>query len=385
MSLEQPTPEAQPQGNSVPEEAAAPGAHPTQAMQERVDAMEQKLSQAKNSAADTSATIQAPEKEDSTEREKSEDAEVTEKLRMRREELTRNIKMRMQGASSNIAESEKTIKEQWFFQRWGSNEKSSIAEMRSYHAQLQNILTQLDTLCGQATDAPARRCLLTMLNDTKGPLMSQLLAAKPDFAKLRSEFERTQQILNYTEQGLQLAQQGLEIAASYGGPAALAAALIPKYIVELTTGQTTSEQLAWKIVEDIVTSYIGGGKYLKPFLKKMGPLVDAVQKIFEAGKKQGWTATIIKKTVIEFIDMFKDQQVQHLFADFRENVTGEESHRVTMEEMAIGRAMGKMIGKGLEKSGVKGKIEETALGEPKTDSDGTAVKKRPELTEKRKE
>lgn len=296
------------------------------------------------------------------EKQKREDDQMKLELKNRYDDISLSIKIRMTGAKNNIAESEKTLKQQWFFQRWGGNEKSSMAQDRKYLVQLKLLQKNIDDRYAAASEKPELRSALLRSLQAKGDIANELQKTRPDFAKLRSEFDRTMQACDIAEQGVQYAQTALEIAASYAGPPGIAAALIPKYIVELTTGQTSSEQLAWKIVEDIATAYIGGGKFSKAILQRLGPVAKSVQKIFEVNAAQGWTAGAVKKMIIEFIDMFKDQQIQHAFADIKEAITGQEAHRVTLEEMAVGRAAGRAIGKGLDKTGVKTKIENVKRG-----------------------
>ncbi|MSR67794.1 hypothetical protein EXS65_03155 [Candidatus Peribacteria bacterium] len=296
------------------------------------------------------------------EKQKREEDQLNRDLKERYDDISLSINIRMTGARKNIAESRKTLKNQWFFQRWGSNEKSGIDQSQKYYNQLQQLQTNIDKRYAEANQKPELRAVLLRSLKAKGDIANELQKTSPDFKKLRAEFDRTMKACDIAEQGVQYAQTALEMAASYAGPPGIAAALIPKYIVELTTGQTAPEQLAWKIVEDIATAYIGGGKFAKAILQRLGPVAKSVQKIFEINSKQGWTATGIKKMIIEFIDMFKDQQIQHAFADIKEAVTGQEAHRVTLGEMAVGRAAGRAIGKGLDKTGVKGKIETVAKG-----------------------
>ena len=313
------------------------------------------------SGTNTDTASQKPQ-ETSEEKQKRENEQTKLELKNRYDDISLSIKIRMHGAMNNIAESQKTLKQQWFFQRWGSNEKSGIEQSQKYYDQLQQLQAKINERYAMTSEKPELRSALLKSLEPKGEIAQELLKTSPDFAKLRTEFDRTMKACDIAEQGVQYAQTALEIAASYAGPPGIAAALIPKYIVELTTGGTTPDQLAWKIVEDIATAYIGGGKFAKAILQRLGPVAKMVQKIFEQGGKQGWTATIVKKTILEFIDMFKDQQIQHAFADIKEAVTGQEAHRVTLEEMAVGRAAGRAIGKGLDKTGVKGKIQKVQKG-----------------------
>ncbi|TSC60774.1 MAG: formin-like protein 18-like [Candidatus Peregrinibacteria bacterium Greene0416_62] len=373
MPPEQPSPESRPQEETTPEIEPMPNADPKAAMESRVHEMDKNLGTVQSVMA--TPTIAEEKQETPEEKQKREEQQIAQELTTRYEQISTSIKIRMKGAIGNIAEAEKTMKQQWFFQRWGSNEKSGIVESQKYHDQMGQLLASLGKQYENAKDFPSRYALLirlralvatnengTPLRDSKGEYVSELFKAHPDFEKLRKEFQRTEQITNITEQGLQYAQTVLEMAASYAGPPGIAAALIPKYIVELTTGQSNYQDIAFRVVEDVASAYIGGGKFMKALLPKLGPIGKAVQKIFEANSKQGWTTAGIKKAVIEFIDMFKDQQVQHIFAELKEMATGQEAHKVTLEEMAAGRAMGKIIGKGLDKSGVKAKVEGVARG-----------------------
>lgn len=280
-------------------------------------------------------------------------------LQARYEHIRASIANRLIGIDNDTKEMQRTMDSQNIFQRWGGNEKSMIEQNEVQKTQLLQVRSKLESLWTNAKTIEVKAAVLQMIVgvEANGQPTGELFKASPNFAKLRQEFDRTEKIINITEQGLQYAQTALEIAASYAGPPGIAASLIPKYIVELTTGQTTPQSLAWRIVEDVLTAYVGSGKVAKASLTRLGPVGNRVAKIFETANKQGWTkATAVEKTIVEFVEVFRDTGIQNLFAEVKEQITGDKAHKVSIVEMAGGKVIGKVIGKGLEKTGISGRI-----------------------------
>lgn len=314
--------------------------------------------------------------------------EIRQRLEARFQVIQESLLQRMSGADGNIQESKRTLTSQWVWQRWGGNEHGAIREMEAYRAQIQALYDDIQASYANAKTPLKQYGLLMRLDgltktDDNGAPTGDLFKIHPDFDKLRKEYESTELALNRAEQGLQYAQTVLEVAASYAGPYGLAAALIPKYIVELSTGQSTPTDISFKVVEDVVSAYLGSGKLLKPAMKALGPLREPLEKAMKNALQKGFTQQSVRTLIMEMLDMFKDQQVQHIFADLKQQVTGQEAHKMTLEEMAVGRAIGKGIGAGLKKSGVAGKISKIAEGGSKTGAGNTDEPDVPQLKRKK--
>ncbi len=277
-----------------------------------------------------------------------------EDVQSRYESIRSSIAIRLQGVDGNKKSTERDLASQNFFKRLGSNTGSMLEQNESYRRQILEVQTNFDTLWKSAKTVEAKEAVLRSVG-------KELSKATPDFKKLRGEFERTQKILDATEQGLQYAQTALEIAASYAGPPGIAASLIPKYVVELSTGQSTPQNVALRILEDVISAYIGSGKVAKALFTKLGPVGKRLAQVFESANASGWSSkTAVKKVLIDVLEVFRDTGLQNAFAEAKEFVTGEEANRATLAETATGKVIGKVIGKGLEKTGVKAKIESTA-------------------------
>lgn len=327
----------------------------------------------------------ATNKNDVVERNKKTEMEHTQREAAREKEMTETFGKIKDSLENKIAAAKRDIKtihderaSQWIWERMSSNSESQIAEFQKMADNASAFLARLE-------DSYAKRGLSVIpeiqdafllelqsytktdengvpLMDENGQFVSELLRNKPNFAKLQQEFESIEYKLDLAEQGLQYSQTVLEIAASYAGPPGVAAALLPKYIVQLSTGQSTPTNIALQVLEDVVSSYIGSGKVAKAVLQKLGPFSLKLLKIFEASEKSGWTKNAIKSLVVQAIEVFRDKELQNAFAWGKEQVTGEEAHYQTYSEVAAGQVIGKAIGKGFDVTGAGDAIHSVARG-----------------------
>ncbi len=306
--------------------------------------------------------------------------------------ISSSLKNTIDAAKKDIELIRADSTKQWFWERAGSNSESQIAEFQAMADTASALLSRLEEGYAQAqlsTFPEKKVAFLHMLKDfTKvddrgvplmdadGQFVSELLRNKPNFAKLQNEYDSMEQKLNLAEQGLQYSQTVLEIAASYAGPPGTAAALIPKYIIQLSTGQSTPTNIALQVFEDVVSSYIGSGKVAKAVLQKLGPYAGKLIEAFKASEKSGWTKNAIKSSIVQCIDIFRDKELQNIFAWGKEQVTGEEAQYMSYTEVAGGQILGKVARKGLDRSGVGGALSNAAKGVTNSPlanaSDGTA-------------
>lgn len=292
--------------------------------------------------------------------------------------ISSSLKNKIDAAKKDIALIQADSTKQWFWERIGSNSESQIAEFQAMADAASGLLSRLEDGYAQAqlsTFPEKKAAFLQMLKDftkvddrgvplmdAEGQFVSELLRNKPDFAKLQREYDSMEQKLNLAEQGLQYSQTVLEVAASYAGPPGVAAALIPKYIIQLSTGQSTPTNIALQVFEDVVSSYIGSGKVAKAVLQKLGPYAGKLIEAFQASEKSGWTKNAIKSAIVQCIEVFRDKELQNIFAWGKEQVTGEEAQYMSYTEVAGGQILGKVARKGLDRSGAGGAISNAANG-----------------------
>lgn len=292
--------------------------------------------------------------------------------------ISSSLKNKVAAAKKDIELIQADSKKQWFWERMGSNSESQIAEFQAMADSASALLSRLEEGYAQAqlsTFPEKKAAFLHMLKDfTKvddrgvplmdadGQFVSELLRNKPNFAKLQSEYDSMENKLNLAEQGLQYSQTVLEIAASYAGPPGIAATLIPKYVIQLSTGQSTPTNIALQVFEDVVSSYIGSGKIAKAVLQKLGPYAGKLIGAFQSSEKSGWTKNAIKSAIVQCIEIFRDKELQNIFAWGKEQVTGEEAQYMSYKEVAGGQILGKAVGKGLDRSGAGGAIRNAANG-----------------------
>ena len=298
--------------------------------------------------------------------------------------LTQSFQNRFKGIEGSIKENRRVIASQHFWERWGGNEKSMIAQEESYRSQLQKIQGKFEKLWAQAKTVEEKEIVLQMIagTDSSGRQTGELFKASPDFKTLRAEYESTEKKLEYAEKALQVSELALNVAASYAGPPGVAAALLPKYMVRIgvSLGSSGAQKenistIAMDFVQDVAFSFIGGGKLTKGALQKFGPLGTRIVKAFTRVPGEGWSKTALKTMILEVAESFRDAELQGLFAQGREAITGEEVNEGTLLERAtgnlVGRQAGKLVGKGLEKAGLADKIKMIANGKNLRDLRGT--------------
>lgn len=303
--------------------------------------------------------------------------------------ISSSLKNKIGAAKKDIELIRADSTKQWFWERMGSNSESQISEFQAMADAASALLSRLEEGYAQAqlsTFPEKKAAFLQMLKDftkvddsgvplmdSEGQFVSELLRNKPNFAKLQSEYDSMEQKLNLAEQGLQYSQTVLETAASYAGPPGTAAALIPKYIIQLSTGQSTPTNIALQVFEDVVSSYIGSGKVAKAVLQKLGPYAGKLIQAFQSSEKSGWTKNAIKSAIVQCIDIFRDKELQNVFAWGKEQITGEEAQYMSYTEVAGGQILGKVAKKGLDRSGIGGALSNAANGvtnSPTTNASG---------------